>query len=87
LASVVTGWLSGNDSKNVGLIHVVSGSILIIMSALYARYFQIDPIDSKLIIHEQAINLTSKHSNNVQSIILVNQFLENCTSGKPVLTD
>ena len=57
---------------------MVSGGVLILLSIVYVRTFMIDPIDSMLIIHEQAINLSSKHSNNVQRIIEVDTFIENC---------
>ena len=38
---------------------ILSGILLIFMSILILIKYKLDPIDQNLIIHEQAINLTS----------------------------
>ena len=39
--------------------YIISGVAMVIMSALMFKYYRIDPIDSDLLLNEQAINMTS----------------------------
>ena len=39
--------------------YIISGVAMVIMSALIFKYYRIDPIDSNLLLNEQAINMTS----------------------------
>ncbi|CDW88417.1 UNKNOWN [Stylonychia lemnae] len=58
-----------------GELMVVSGLALIILALMFLRYYSLDPIDQGIIIGEQAIFLTSQHTNQVQNIISVEQFM------------
>ena len=40
-------------------LYIISGVIMVILSAFYPKYYSLDPNDCGLIINEQAINLTS----------------------------
>ena len=67
-----------NNDKERDLLLMISGGLFALMALLYFKLFKIDPIDSNIIINEQAINLTSKHSPNVQEVILLETFIDTC---------
>lgn len=39
--------------------YIISGVGMVIMSVVMFKYYRIDPIDSDLLLNEQAINMTS----------------------------
>ena len=46
------------------------------------KFYKIDPIDADMIINEQAINLTSQHTDNFRVLVLVDDFFEEMKNSK-----
>jgi hypothetical protein len=55
-------------------LYIISGVLMILISLFFRTYFCIDPIDAGLIIHEQAINLTSQYTNRVREEVTTQTF-------------
>ncbi len=56
--------------------YILSGVGMVILSVVMFKHYTIDPIDSELLINEQAINMTSQFTNEVREEILLDDFLD-----------
>jgi len=43
---------------------------------VFYKFVKFDPIDADMIINEQAINLTSQHTDNFRNLVMVEDFFE-----------
>ena len=43
---------------------------------VFYKFVKFDPIDADMIINEQAINLTSQHTDNFRNLVTVEDFFE-----------
>ena len=63
-------------------LYIVSGILIVIMTPFLYRFYRIDPIDHDLILHEQALNLTSQYTNEVRDQIKIETFIEEVRSNE-----
>lgn len=61
-------------------LYIVSGSLLVVISYIIWRFYRVDPIDSGLILNEQAINLTSQYSDEVRNALSMSDFVKDLRS-------
>ena len=62
--------------RNISIIGTVAGLLIIPLLIYVAFYLNFDPVDSELIINEQAAYLTSRYNNKFMSIISTTKFKE-----------
>ena len=60
----------------------VSGLFLLLAAFGIYHLYKLDPIDAKLIVNEQAINLTSQHTDSFKTYIHLDDFIERMKSSK-----
>ena len=58
------------------MLLVLSGFGLLGCVYLLRRYYRFDPIDAGLLVNEQAINLTSQHTEYFRTYITLDDFIE-----------
>eukprot|EP00347_Sterkiella_histriomuscorum_P017047 403350864 len=62
------------DSR--GILLMISGGVLLLLSLIMLKYFRIDPIDQGYLLNEQALNLTSQFNDQIVSHIKVQEFIQ-----------
>ena len=62
--------------RKVSIIGLVAGLLIIPLLIYGTFYLNFDPVDSELIINEQALHLTSRYNNKFMSIISTSKFKE-----------
>jgi len=62
----------------------VSGVFLVGLAFLLIKIVRFDPIDADMIINEQAINLTSQHTETFRNLVMLEDFKEEMKSNKSI---